>query len=121
MSAEESGADALEALRWRDEILQALYWMRGEGLAHEVAPAMLADFLVAEPATIADHMAQLAHDGYLEGDGAYRLTRLGLAEASRSFRDAFGDYVRQGHMECGPGCWCTDPKHAGEPCPSGGG
>lgn len=115
------GPQALDALRWRDEILQALYWMRGEGLASEVTPAMLADFLVVEPATVSHYLAQLAADGYLsEGDGVYRLTRLGLAEGSRSFADAFGDYIRQGHMECGPGCWCIDPKHAGEPCPSGG-
>ncbi len=39
MTVGQASADALDALYWRAEILQALYWMRGEGLADAVAPA----------------------------------------------------------------------------------
>ena len=114
------GSAALDGLYWRAEILQAMYWMRGEGLAEDVAPAALAEFLVAEPGTIAHHCARLLADSFLElRDGArYRLTERGLAEGGRSFHDEFADYIRPAHAECGPGCWCMDPKHAGEPCPN---
>ena len=135
-----TGADALDELYWRAEILQAMFWMRGEGLAGEVGPARLAEFLAAEPTIVADQMRRLVADGYLElgdgrwemGDGegsspspishlpspAYRLTPLGVAEGGRSFRDEFAGLTRLAHGECGPACWCKDPDHAGDPCPS---
>lgn len=128
MSAGPHGSEALEELAWRAEILQAMYWMHGEGLAIEVQPAALAGFLAADPAAVARHMRQLAADGFLEavarpGEPAvvphrYRLTPLGLAEGGRSFRDEFADLTRPAHGACAPGCWCHDPRHAGEPCPS---
>ncbi|MBI2323213.1 MAG: hypothetical protein HYU88_14240 [Chloroflexi bacterium] len=128
MSAGPNGREALEELSWRAEILQAMYWMHGEGLADEVRPAALADFLATDSDTVARHMRQLAADGYLEavaslGEPAvarshYRLTPLGLAEGGRSFRDEFADLTRPAHGACAPGCWCDDPSHAGEPCPS---
>jgi hypothetical protein len=113
------GAEALDALYWQAEILQALYWMQGEGLASDITPGRLADFLVADQATVADQLERLAHDGYLEVlDGPrYRLSELGRVEGGRSFHDEFADFIRPAHAECGPGCWCQDPKHAGEPCP----
>ena len=134
-----NGAEALDELYWTAEILQALYWMRGEGLAREVSPAALAEFLVADGATIVEQMRRLTAEGYLERttDGctaagvpgvsvegglgphtAYRLTPLGMAEGGRSFRDKFQDLTIQAHGECGPRCWCKDPDRAGEPCPS---
>jgi len=110
---------ALDALYWRAEILQALYWMRGEGLAARVAPRQLADFLAVDRATLEPHMRLLADEGYLECcESAYALTPVGIAEGGRSFQDEFADLTRPAHYECGPGCWCQDPDHFGEPCPS---
>lgn len=124
MTAERDGHDALDELFWRAEILQALYWMRGEGLASEIEPGALAEFLVAERAVVADFMRRLAAEGYLEhetGPGAipgqptgYRLTPKGVAEGGRSFHDEFADLLRQGHGECGPGCTCH--RHGPEAC-----
>ena len=113
------GAEALDDLYWRAEILQALYWMGGEGLANEIAPAPLAAFLVVDEARMRERLAVLVGDGYLEVlDGPrYRLSALGQAEGGRSFQDEFADFIKPAHAECGPGCWCKDPKHAGEPCP----
>ena len=113
------GAEALDELYWQAEILQALYWMQGEELATEVSPAGLAGFLVADQATVAYQLERLADDGYLEVlDGPrYCLSALGRVEGGRSFHDEFADYIKPAHAECGPGCWCKDPKHAGEPCP----
>ena len=48
MSLTVDGSSALDSLYWRAEILQAMYWMRGEGIASRVSAAQLVDFLVAD-------------------------------------------------------------------------
>jgi hypothetical protein len=114
-----AGKQALDALYWRAEILQALYWMRGEGIAESVEAVRLADFLVVDRGVLDIHMRELVSDGFLSSDGdSYALTALGVDEGGRSFQDEFGDLTRPAHYECGPGCWCQDPDHIGEPCPS---
>ncbi len=123
MTVEHGGGEALEELYWQAEILQALYWMQGEGLATDIAPAALAEFLAAKPDVVAHQMGRLADGGYLEMDATsqpvrYRLTPSGKAEGGRSFQDEFAALTRPAHGECAPGCWCHDPKHAGDPCPS---
>lgn len=119
----DDGADALEALYWRDEILQALFWMSGEGLADAAIGADLARFLAADPLVIEAELERLADGGYLErierSDApSYRLTEIGRLEGGRGFQDEFEGLTRQAHGECAPGCTCQDPRHAGEPCPS---
>ncbi len=116
------GAAALEALYWRDEILQAMYWLLGEGLADAVDSARLAELLVGDEPLIAAELDRLAAGGYLDlvpGPIArYRLTAMGRLEGGRSFRDEFDGLTRQAHGECGEDCWCNDPRRQGEPCPS---
>ena len=118
------GAAALDALYWRDEILKALFWMRGEGLADAVEPADLARFLAVDEATVVKELQRLAADGYLQVRPAwhpavtYGLTPLGMEEGGRGFKDEFEGLTRQAHGECAPGCTCQDPEHQGEPCPS---
>ena len=113
------GEQALDALYWRAEILQAMYWMRGEGLAEAVAATRLAEFLVADLATIDQQMRTLHAEGYLDAvDAGYALTGLGVAEGGRGFQDEFAELTRPAHYECAAGCTCHDPAHAGEPCPS---
>jgi hypothetical protein len=90
---------------------------------------------VADADVVAQQIARLAADGYLEpadvgptgvslglldagAPGRYRLTGLGVAEGGRSFQDEFADLTRPSHYECSPGCWCQDPNHADEPCPT---
>ena len=123
---EASGREALDGLYWRDEILQALYWMRGEGLAEVVTPTTLAAFLAADLVPLRDHLERLADEGFVERTAAsaddqrraYRLSPLGAEEGSRSFHDEFADLTRPTHGECTPDCRCHDTEHAGEPCPS---
>lgn len=117
----DDGHAALEALFWRDEILQALYWLHGEGLADVVDAARLAELLVADRAVIDAQLDRLVAAGYLRivgGGPSYRLTDLGRLEGGRSFRDEFEGLTRQAHGECGSDCWCNDPEREGEPCPS---
>ena len=118
MSLTADGRYALDALYWRAEILQAMYWMRGEGIASRVGAPQLADFLTADHEVVKSQLRDLETDGYLTGDQtSYELTALGVSEGGRSFQDEFGDLTRPAHYECGPGCWCQDPDHTGEPCP----
>lgn len=116
-----AGDEALDELYWRAEILQAMYWMRGEGLADTVEPARLAEFLVGDERIVAQQLRQLAAAGYVQpsaSDSRYALTEQGLTEGARSFHDDFAELTHPGHMECAPGCWCKDPDHAGDPCPT---
>lgn len=111
---------ALDAVYWRAEILQAMYWMHGEGIASEVDAPRLADFLAADTHTVSEQILLLVQDGYLQSvDGSrFALTESGIAEGGRSFADEFADLTHAAHYECAPGCWCHDPDHIGEPCPS---
>ena len=113
---------ALERLFWRSEILQALYWMDGEGIASAVSPARLAEFLDTTPDAMVTLVGQLVRDGFLQSldddPGRFVMTDEGRREGARSFGDEFADMTRPAHAECGPGCWCRNPKYAGVACPS---
>jgi hypothetical protein len=102
--------DAADALRRRDEILQVMYWMQGEGLGEEVGAADLRRFLdeTAAP-TLEEDLEAMNAQGYVEtaGERRYRLTALGRKEGGRRFLDAFEDLMRPGHGECSdPACDC---------------
>jgi hypothetical protein len=120
-SGPHEGREAIEALYWRSEILQTMYWMRGERLASEVDPLELAMFLAAQAAVVHRQLELLTEDGYVARTpgrlARYELTSLGAQEGGRSFRDEFDGLTRAGHGECGPGCWCQDPKRSSDPCP----
>ena len=120
MTSASAGRDALEGLYWRAEILQAMFWMRSEGLAKDADPLELARFLAAEPAVIHAQLERLREDGYVDRTpgrlARYLLSDLGASEGARSFRDEFEGFTRAGHGECGPGCWCQDPKHSLDAC-----
>src|SRR5215210_3757912 len=93
----EDGAAALEALYWRDEILQALYWLQGERLDDAMNAERLAQLLVADLAIVRTELDRLAEGGYLEelpGSSPYTahtypLTEIGRIEGARSFQDEF--------------------------------
>ena len=113
-------AAALDALFWRDEILQVLFWMQGEGLSDDADVAALGVFLNGDADTIAFHLEKMVGDGLLvrasRGDGAegaaaegaarYMLTEDGRREAARRFSDAFEGLQKQGHGECSADCMC---------------
>ena len=106
---EMSKDDALEALRWRDEILGVLYWLRGEGIMADAAVGDLSGFLVADPGVLGDQLGRLVSTGYLERVGEdeearYRLSELGGRAGGRVFADDFAELTGAAHGECGPGC-----------------
>lgn len=109
MRIETQSFPAEEYLHWRDEILQVMYWMSGEGLGETVAPADLVSFLAVDEAVIALVMERAAQDRFLEpaGGRAYRLTELGKDAGKRSFTLEFEEMTARGHGECSADCWCN--------------
>jgi hydrogenase maturation protease len=115
--------DPLAALARRDEVLQVMFWLQGEGLGPDVAAEDIVRFVDDEPAVAAalDWLVDAGHAervGERAGAGApvYRLTARGEAEGRRTFLDEFEPYLARGtHGECGTAdCAC----HRGGECQS---
>lgn len=104
----------LDDIYWRDEILQVMYWYKGEGFGDSVAVRDLQTFLTVEPALIAAHLEKLVESGYLQREESaslprYSFTPFGAKEGARRFADEFADLINQGHGECAPDCvFCKD-------------
>jgi hypothetical protein len=104
--------DEQPSIFWQDEILQVMYWMRGEGFGEKVTVAQLKKFLTTSDEILAANLSQLAKNGLLNFDfsGAYELTETGVKEGGRRFADEFDGMLKQGHYECSdPDCDCNDP------------
>lgn len=107
----------LEYLRVRDEVLQAMYWMRAEGLADAPAAAELARFLAVPAATLAPYLERLVSDGYVESTAeGYGLTALGTESGKRTFAEEFADMTKPSHGECDADCWCHDSPEEAARC-----
>ena len=114
----EACQDPLSGLYWRDEVLQVMYWMTGEGFGREFATADLQRFLNAEEAVLNEILGRMTADGLLGRAGdRYALTASGRKEGGRRFADEFGEMVKPGHFECAtPDCGCHDPAATAEVC-----
>ncbi len=104
-------ADPADAIYWRDEILQIMYWFRGEGLGEAVAARDLVTFLAGDEPLVQHYLDRLADDGYatrLDGTPArYRLSEWGIEEGGRRFAEEFSGLTGQAHGECNdPDCAC---------------
>ncbi|MBA2701657.1 MAG: hypothetical protein H0U58_08165 [Chloroflexi bacterium] len=96
---------ALDALRCRDDILQALYWLRGEGLGSEADAGSIARLISVEAGLVGAQLGVLADEGHLESvAGQFRLTESGAREGGRRFADEFADLQLTAHGECAPDC-----------------
>lgn len=110
-----------EQLFWRDEVLEATYWMMGEGIEEAVGAEDLRGFLDAPDGTIERTFADLEEkDLVRETARGYVFTERGEREAGRRFTDEFADIrgFDASHTDCGADCWCHDPAHAEDECPS---
>ena len=109
--------DELEALRIRDEVLQAMYWMRSEGIAGAPSAVELARFLAVPAATLGPYLERFVRDGYLDGSGeGYALTQRGEEAGKRTFAEEFADLTRPTHGECDDDCWCRDSPEEAARC-----
>lgn len=109
--------DPARDLAAQDEILQVLYWMRGERLAEEAGPGDLARWVGREPDEVAALLARLEAKGLVRrsagGEPLWALTEAGAAEGGRRFADEFAGLTRPGHGECAdPDCEC---RRTGDP------
>lgn len=101
----------LDALFWREEILQVLYWMEGEGLSTAVPCGRLLSLLNTTIDNLLLHLQKNIEAGYLKTDAevlsessSVQLTPAGKKEAGGIFRNAFEGMQKAGHGECGPDC-----------------
>ncbi len=124
---EDRGGESTAAdLRKQDEVLQLLFWMRGEGLGEVVRPPDLRVFLAPEDELpdLTPVFRRLVERGLLEtldDDGpsgpGFRLTEEGILEGGRRFADEFSDIAGQAHGQCDdPDCDCHDDPGAALEC-----
>jgi len=119
VTATQARGTALEAMRCRDDILQALFWLRGEDPAGDPTEKKLQLLLVLDPQLVHDQLQRLAADGFVEHVGdRVRLTETGVQEGGRRFADEFGGLTRSAHGDCPPNCpHCADlPRDACDHC-----
>lgn len=107
-------SDALRALYWRSEILQVMYWLRGEGFGDLVDAPMIERFLGVDAHVGVRYLDRLVDEGYVERDGEwYSLSARGLEEGGLEFAAAFDELMRPTHGECSDDCWChVSPEEA---------
>ena len=76
---------ALASLYWRSEILQVMYWLRGEGFGDLVDTPMIEQFLGVHSEIGVTYLEQLVEQDYLvrEGDW-FALSELGIKEGAHA-------------------------------------
>src|SRR5262249_50104246 len=114
-----SSPSAINNLEWRDEILQVMYWMVGEGFGQDFSITDLQKFLDGDENILQENVEKLVKDGLLQilGDRRYGFTEQGKLEGGRRFADEFEDMMKPGHYECeDPDCDCHNPESFGEAC-----
>lgn len=109
MTNHPAGDPASEIAR-RDEVLEMLYWIEGEGFSGASTLDAIARFLTHNRDDVARTLDDLVarddttHDAET---GEYRLTNTGRKEAARRFAEEFSPMLSQGHGECSdPNCDC---------------
>ncbi len=113
MEQEDANSKQLDALRMRDELLQALFWMTSQGLGPELSLGDVARFVATPALELSAFMRELVQLGLLDAaeDGSYTLTRRGEEDSRRRFADLLEDLLcSQGHHLPGSE---LDPTDAG--------
>ena len=96
----------------QDEVLQVMFWLRGEGLADDVNAADVARFTGGDEAQVTGTLGRLVERGLVsvvrpDIEARYSLSPEGVREGGRRFADEFADLTKPGHGECGdPDCDC---------------
>jgi hypothetical protein len=110
-------SEALRAMFWRSEILQVMYWLRGEGFGDQVDAALLQRFLGVDAEIGVQYLDRLVDEGYLERTGdRYLLSETGLREGGLEFAMSFDELTKPAHGECSPDCWCHNSPEEAQAC-----
>jgi len=115
-------SQALREMFWRSEILQVIYWLRGEqfglGQFRDQADAkMLERFLGVDAEIGVQYLDLLVDRGDLErDDDRYRLSEEGIREGALEFAASWSDLTRPTHGECSADCWCHNSPDEAAAC-----
>lgn len=114
----EPKSEALRAMYWRDEILQLMFWIKGEGFGDEADPALLERFLGVEALVGLGYLDRLVGEGLLCHTPSlrYALTEAGHAHGARVFSEEFAEMTKPGHGECSASCWCRQSPDEADAC-----
>jgi hypothetical protein len=108
---------ALAALYWRSEILQVMFWLRGEGFGDIVDAGLLERFLGVDATIGVTYLDRLVEENYLVADGPfYSLSDKGREEGAAEFASSFAELMRPTHGECSADCWCHQSPDEAEAC-----
>lgn len=110
-------SEALRAMFWRSEILQVMYWLRGEGFGDQVDAPLLERFLGVDAAIGIRFLDRLVEEGYVGRTGdRYVLSEQGLREGALEFASSFSELTRPTHGECSADCWCHNSPDEADAC-----
>ena len=107
------------AIRWRDEVMQVMYWMHNEGFGTEITLQDIQRFLEADRDVLLRTIQQLVEVGCVQAlsPESYTLTTEGLREGKRRFVDEFEPMLKHGHGECNdPDCECHQAERPEDTC-----
>ena len=107
----------LDALKIREEVLQAMYWIRSEGFGETPTAEELARFLAVPEQTLRLYLDRFADEGYLERVGSgFGLSERGAELGKRTFAEEFAGLTGQAHGECDDDCWCHESPEEAARC-----
>jgi hypothetical protein len=111
----------MSIIRAQDEILQLLYWMKGERLGEVVFREEIDRFIQLDPGEVEAALEALEARNLLirmkgkGGTAAWQLTDSGSQEGARRFTEELSSVLgHESHLECGdPECDCREPGFEG--------
>ena len=107
-------SEALRDLYWRSEILQVMFWLKGEGFGDQVDVTLLERFLGVDSHIGVEHLHRLLDEGYLERVGdRYSLSAAGAREGELEFAASFEELTKPAGGECRSDPWCHDSPPEG--------
>lgn len=113
-------SESLQALFWRDEIPEAMYWLCNEGLGENVDPELLDRFLWVDTEVDAQRLDSLVATGLLRRtpEGRYQLTEAGRSHGAALFADDFPE-TEAAPLDSACACGCCGEEPEGETAPLG--
>ncbi len=110
-------SEALKALYWRSEILQVMFWLRGEGFGDQIDAVLLERFLGVDAAIGVQYLDRLVEEGFVERVGdRYALSEMGRREGALELATSFSELTRPTHGECSADCWCHNSPDEAAAC-----
>lgn len=99
-----------DLLQTQDDILQMMFWMRGEHLGDTASAEQLNRFLKLPQADVDSALTRLlGRELVVRLDGGdFQLTETGISEGKRRFMDEFSGFLgKDTHLSCSdPDCDC---------------